>query len=364
VREAASLKKVVSLPGPDETLSFAPHTHLLASGTYSGVKLWSTETWQEVRSLTNAMLPSLFSPDGRWLLTGVAGAFRVWDTQTWQPVGDCPGAPQLAFNARNAVAFSPDSQFLVTISGKGWDLGDHLRVWRLPRLEEQLPEIRFESEPGSVAFTADGKHLVTGLWDGQVVVLDFQTRQRLPMPKQHTAWVTVIAVGPDGKSVAPRSAAARVSGLPPYVSGALAERENPGRIRPEQSGLALGSNHRSRSPAAWGPRVNCGRSSIFAWWHAAGHNLLQWRGAPLGIAFRHAASATQRPYTFQGEALDRLATVDLRAAAVVKLCFFVGLTQEQAARELDVSLSTAERLWSFARAWLFREMQKPRNTTV
>ena len=64
------------------------------------------------------------------------------------------------------------------------------------------------------------------------------------------------------------------------------------------------------------------------------------------------------------EALNRLTTVDPRAAEVVKLCFFVGLTREQAARELDISLSTAERLWGFARAWLFREMEKTRNTTV
>ena len=62
------------------------------------------------------------------------------------------------------------------------------------------------------------------------------------------------------------------------------------------------------------------------------------------------------------DALDRLGTVDARAAEVVKLCFFVGLTQEQAAAELGVSLATAERLWSFARAWLFREMQKERDT--
>ncbi len=61
------------------------------------------------------------------------------------------------------------------------------------------------------------------------------------------------------------------------------------------------------------------------------------------------------------EALDRLATVDSRAAEVVKLCFFVGLTQEQAGKELGVSLATAERLWSFARAWLFQEMQKTRD---
>jgi len=58
------------------------------------------------------------------------------------------------------------------------------------------------------------------------------------------------------------------------------------------------------------------------------------------------------------EALDALAVVDARAAEVVKLCFFVGLTQGQAAAELGVSLATAERIWSFARAWLFREMQK------
>ena len=60
------------------------------------------------------------------------------------------------------------------------------------------------------------------------------------------------------------------------------------------------------------------------------------------------------------EALNGLTAVDARAADVVKLCFFVGLTQEEAAKELGVSISTAERLWSFARAWLFREMERAR----
>lgn len=61
------------------------------------------------------------------------------------------------------------------------------------------------------------------------------------------------------------------------------------------------------------------------------------------------------------EALDRLAVVDTRAAQVVKLCFFVGLTQEEAARELGISVSTAERIWAFARAWLLREVRKERS---
>jgi DNA-directed RNA polymerase specialized sigma24 family protein len=50
----------------------------------------------------------------------------------------------------------------------------------------------------------------------------------------------------------------------------------------------------------------------------------------------------------------------VRAAELVKLCYFVGLTQEQAARELGVSVSTAERLWAFARTFLYREIESDR----
>ncbi len=58
------------------------------------------------------------------------------------------------------------------------------------------------------------------------------------------------------------------------------------------------------------------------------------------------------------EALTRLAKCQPRAADVVKLLFFVGLTHEQAAKELGVSVSTVERTWAFARAWLFREIER------
>jgi RNA polymerase sigma factor (TIGR02999 family) len=58
------------------------------------------------------------------------------------------------------------------------------------------------------------------------------------------------------------------------------------------------------------------------------------------------------------EALGRLREIDPRAAELVNLCSFVGLNQEQAAKELGVSLSTVERTWAYARAWLYRELKK------
>lgn len=53
------------------------------------------------------------------------------------------------------------------------------------------------------------------------------------------------------------------------------------------------------------------------------------------------------------EALSRLETEEPEAAAVVKMRFFAGLTAEQAAEEMGISLRTANRHWAYSRAWLF-----------
>jgi RNA polymerase sigma factor (TIGR02999 family) len=52
------------------------------------------------------------------------------------------------------------------------------------------------------------------------------------------------------------------------------------------------------------------------------------------------------------EALDQLATVDAEAAALVKLRYFSGLKMHEAAEAMEIPLRNAERLWTFARAWL------------
>ena len=56
------------------------------------------------------------------------------------------------------------------------------------------------------------------------------------------------------------------------------------------------------------------------------------------------------------EALTRLAALDARKAAIVELRYFGGLTVEEAAQSLGVAPITAMRDWSFAKAWLRREL--------
>ena len=56
------------------------------------------------------------------------------------------------------------------------------------------------------------------------------------------------------------------------------------------------------------------------------------------------------------EALGRLEAEDPAAAGVVKLRYFTGLTIEEAAGSLGISVRTANRHWAYAKAWLHQEL--------
>jgi len=56
------------------------------------------------------------------------------------------------------------------------------------------------------------------------------------------------------------------------------------------------------------------------------------------------------------EALDHLAETNSQAAELVKLRFFAGLTNEQAAAALGVSPRKANQIWAYAKAWLLESL--------
>src|SRR5262245_53253752 len=69
-----------------------------------------------------------------------------------------------------------------------------------------------------------------------------------------------------------------------------------------------------------------------------------------------AAGGPAEPLPALHDALDQFAAHDAMKAKLVELRFFAGLTLEQAANCLDISLSTADRSWRYARAWLYTAM--------
>jgi RNA polymerase sigma factor (sigma-70 family) len=80
------------------------------------------------------------------------------------------------------------------------------------------------------------------------------------------------------------------------------------------------------------------------------HQRLDWE------AFDIAAPERAEEVVAIDEALDELERIDAAAAQLVKLRYFSGLSIPQAAEILDISARTADRLWVYARAWLFRKI--------
>lgn len=88
-----------------------------------------------------------------------------------------------------------------------------------------------------------------------------------------------------------------------------------------------------------------------------------------GAARRAAMELTQLPdpssaeqsaaFLILDEAILRLEAVDPKAAAVVRLRYFTGLSIDETALALDVSTATVKRDWAFARAWLKDAIEAP-----
>lgn len=82
-------------------------------------------------------------------------------------------------------------------------------------------------------------------------------------------------------------------------------------------------------------------------------------GGRLRVDLDHACMFSRKPsenFVALDVALDKLAQEDAKKAEVVKLRFFTGLTMPEIARVMNISLTTAERYWAYARAWLYIEL--------
>jgi RNA polymerase sigma factor (TIGR02999 family) len=86
-------------------------------------------------------------------------------------------------------------------------------------------------------------------------------------------------------------------------------------------------------------------------------------GDQVKLDFEHvevAAPAGDEELLAVDEALAKFAARDKQKAELVKLRYFVGLTREEAAEALGISIPTADRWWNFSRAWLFEEIERSR----
>jgi WD40 repeat protein len=166
-----------------QSVAFSPDGRLLATASRDEtVKLWATETGEEVQTLHGhgGFVQSVaFSPDGRLLATGsLDGTARLWSVENGEEIRTLRGHE----NSVRSVAFSPDGELLATGSSD-----ETAKLWSVETGEEVRTLRGHDSSVSSVAFSPDGRLLATGSFDNTAMLWSVETGEKVrTLPEQST----------------------------------------------------------------------------------------------------------------------------------------------------------------------------------
>jgi WD40 repeat protein len=177
----------------------------LTAGDDQSVRQWDVETGREIRRLaghTGAVLSVAISPDGRRALSGgMDHSVRLWDLTTGNELRRFAGHT----NKVTSVCFSPDGRWAASGSGRTVRSDNPVPidpVARLWNVETGQEVRRFEGHTDGVAcvaFSPDGRQLLTGSADNSVRLWLVENGRELLRLQGHTNWVFAVQFAPDGR---------------------------------------------------------------------------------------------------------------------------------------------------------------------
>jgi WD40 repeat protein/predicted Ser/Thr protein kinase len=177
----------------------------LATASADGtVRQWDPASGREVEPPyerhTGEVAAVAYSPDGKWVASaGKDRTVRVWRAEGRQDVAVVHGHS----GAVTDLAFAPDGSRLASLSYAtrlpGMEGDGTARVWNVdPRAS--LPVLRgHDNYVYPVAYTADGRLIASGSWDGTVRLWDAATGRPIGAPLPQGGTVRALALSPDGK---------------------------------------------------------------------------------------------------------------------------------------------------------------------
>ena len=182
-------------------MAFSPDGLHIATASHDGtVKLWSSGTGQEVRSMrghADQVWSVAFSPDGRRIASGgTDGTVKLWDPATGKELGTLRGHTAVVVG----VAFSPDG---ARIASGSWD--GTVKLWDTATGQELLTLRGHSAGVGGVAFSPDGRHLASASWDHTAKLWEAATGREILTMRGHSAPVIKVAFSPDGRRIASAS---------------------------------------------------------------------------------------------------------------------------------------------------------------
>jgi len=182
------------------SVAWSPDGKLISSGSYDKmVKLWDVETGKEVRNLKDhidAVFSVAFSPDGQRLASGAQDrTVKIWDVASGQRLFTLSDAQ----DGITSVCFRPGGN---EIAAAGYD--KTIYVWNLTATGGTLAKSLIADEDSILvlAYSPDGKVMVTSSADNSIRFRDADTLDPLRALENQPDWVEALSVSPDGRWLA------------------------------------------------------------------------------------------------------------------------------------------------------------------
>ena len=178
----------IDIPGIAKSLAFSPNSQILAVGSALGtIELWDVFEHTRLKPLkpkSNYGAKSLaFSPNGKMLAVGkvITGQIELWNVLSAQRQGSFTNQHH---GTVNSVAFSPNGKTLASGAEDGkvllWDIQTQEKIDPIERFKQKHPNFNGTGHGEnvkilSVAFSDDGKTLMSGDETGLVLLWDLST---------------------------------------------------------------------------------------------------------------------------------------------------------------------------------------------